>query len=188
MGSVYSPGARRAIVTLLLLMLPSCATDPASIAQRQLSARVKSTFGIALPCKLGSCGSYLDGGSIGGTLIGADGDTLKWAWDGAMREFPNIPKAIRGDSRRVNAWADSIAWAMPRQIYVGATYFRSPKARALAMGSSAESLFISTLESCAGLDSSAVSPPSPMSPGRRAWSVLFFIKKSRASRAAPAQP
>ena len=65
---------------VILAFLPACERDTFSTAERELSARLESTFGISLPCSLSWCDSYMDGGTVGGLLIDAKGDSLKWAW------------------------------------------------------------------------------------------------------------
>ena len=159
---------------LLLAPIPlGCNRDGRSVAERQFATRVQATLGISLPCSLAWCGPYLDGGSFGGVLVGANGDSLPWAYGHRMIPFPAIPSAIRHDEARVDAWSDSIVQSVPRLSYIGAKHYQEPGARALAVGSSAESLFIQVLWKAA--DGDTVGTPLPgeqPSPGRQAKRLI----------------
>lgn len=164
----------------ILLLTTTCTRDPRSVADRQLAIRVKTTFGISLPCSLAWCARYLDGGSVGGVFVGAERDTLKWSWDGAMREMPDVPGSIRHDPNRLNAWADSVVEAVPRLAYFGASHFRAPGARPLTVGSSSESLFIQLLWSAIGADSVFIPPPGKRDKNPMAASVARALQRQRA--------
>jgi hypothetical protein len=124
----------------LVTFVSACAR-PLSLDERRLSARLQASFGISLPCSLSWCDSHLDGGTVGGLIVGAEGDSLKWAF--GRRERPiEIPESIKHDKVRVEAWMDSLHKNPPTFAYVGADHWSRPRGRLLPVGSSAESLFI----------------------------------------------
>ena len=140
---------------VFLVFVTACERDPRSIARRQLSARLESTFGISLPCSLRWCDSYLDGGSVGGLVVDRKGDSLQWAWS-PLVPGPGLGRRSREASiprDRLNAWADSILLATPHPVYVGATYYRAAGAKPLPIAGPAESLFIQLLWQAVGADS-----------------------------------
>jgi len=161
-------------LTLLLASIPlACNYNGRTVAERQFAARVQSTLGISLPCTLAWCSPYLDGGSFGGVLVGAKGDSLPWAYGHGMIPPPATPSSIRHDRARVDAWEDSIVQSAPRLAYVGAKHYRESGAMPLAIGSPAESLFIRVLWKAA--DGDTVGTPLPgeqPSPGRQAKRLI----------------
>ena len=147
-----------------------------------LSMRAKKALGISLPCSLAVMGEYL-GGDVGGLLIGAEGESLLFAWDGGMRGPHGPPPAWVGhDPQRArawfDAWMDSVAIVMPRLAFIGANQPTLRGAVPLRVGSPAESLFIEALRSTLG------QPPSsqPRSGGAR-W-LIDALEKQRAKTAA----
>jgi len=136
---------------LVLALLPACERDELSTADRRLSVRLESTFGISLPCSLGWCQPYLDGGTVGGLIVAASGDSLKWAWGRRSPEM-RTPKSIEHDQTRMDAWVDSLLKSPPTFAYVGVDHWSRPGGRPLPVGSSAESLFIQLLWYVAGVD------------------------------------
>jgi hypothetical protein len=127
--------------------------DSRSLAERQLSVRTEAVFGISVPCSLGWCESYLDGGSVGGVLIDAKGDSLQWAWDGAGRSAPGSWEAFHRDRVGFEAWVDSALNSAPRLAHIGGKHFRAPGVQALEVGSTRESLFVQLLWVAVGADS-----------------------------------
>jgi len=167
--------------TLVILGLIGCESVPES----PLAARARSVFGLSLPCSVASCAPHLDGGSLGGVLIGARGDSLEFAWDGAMRVMPEPPASILHDRARLSAWGDSVASAGTRLAYIGADWFGAPGASPLAVGSPAETLFIEILRSCAGRDSSSSFHPllarrNCPPPSYFAWRIIQCLEEQRA--------
>ena len=135
---------------VVVALVASC-ERPLTAAERLLSIRLKSTFGISLPCSLGWCGSYMDGGTTGGLIVGRE-DSLKFAM-GRLRRPGKIPKSIRYDSVRVRAWEDSFLRYPPTLAYVGVDHWSDPGGRPLLVGSPEESLLIRLLWYVAGADS-----------------------------------
>jgi hypothetical protein len=136
---------------VLFVALHASGCSRLTSAERRLSARLQSAFGISLPCFLAWCGSYLDGGTVGGLVVDRGADSLKWACGRVSRPL-KIPKSIRYDQVRLDAWIDSVHKDPPTLAYVGADHFTRPGARPLSVGSSAESLFIQLLWYVAGED------------------------------------
>jgi hypothetical protein len=138
---------------VLLAFVTACERGPRSIAERHLATRIKSTFGISLPCSLRWCDSYLDGGSVGGVVVDRKGDSLQWASSPLMPGLGSRSRAAGIARDRLNAWVDSILLATPFPVYVGVTYYRAAGAKPLPIGGSAESLFIQLLWQAVGADS-----------------------------------
>ena len=138
------------VIGALVTLLSACGR-PLSPDEGRLSARLQATFGISLPCSLGWCQSYLDGGTVGGLIVDEKGDSLKWAF-GRRRRPIEIPESIKHDRFRVDAFLDSIHKNPPTFAYVGADHWTRPGGRPLPVGSAAESLFIKVLWYVAGAD------------------------------------
>jgi hypothetical protein len=156
--------ARAAILAIILALLPGCERHSLSIADRQLSKRIKRTFGVSLPCSLSRAGMWMHG-PIGGLVIDAKGESLKWAW-GRPGHGVGVPRRtrgerMRGDWARVKAHLDSALRNPPTLAYVGAEDFRAPDARPLSVGSSAESLLIQLLWYVVGADTIYTAPLEP---------------------------
>lgn len=139
---------RVTVLACILTLLPACEHHTLSTAERQLSMRIKSTFGISLPCSLSRCEG--GGGVVGGLMVDTKGESLKWAWG---RPSDGIVVPEWGDRDRVEAYLDSVFKNPPTLAYVGAEDYRAPGARPLSVGSSAESLFIQLLWYVVGADS-----------------------------------
>jgi len=168
------------LLTAILVLEPACGRDTRSPADRQLSARTEAAFGISLPCSLRWCGSYLDGGSVGGVLVDAKGDSLQWAWYSGARTMPPMPESIRHDRMRSEAWVDSIMNSVPLLAYVGAKHFRATGARPLAVGSARESLFIHLLWNAIGADSVFKDSVQSHEKRPRAANVARMLQRQRA--------
>ncbi|HEX3112667.1 MAG TPA: hypothetical protein VHU20_05330, partial [Candidatus Eisenbacteria bacterium] len=80
----------------------------------------------------------------------------------------------------MTAWSDSIAQSIRRRGYVGASQVTDPAARPLAIGSSAESLFIQVLWTAVMRDSVAMKTQGPRGKGLVAASVARMLETQRA--------
>jgi len=146
---------------LFLAILRTARRDTAvDSTHGSIPSRTKNTLGISLPCSLARSGSHLDGGSVGGLLIGAAGESLLFSWDGAMRGPHGPPPAwVGSDGKRAklwfDSWMDSVDMIKPRLGFIRADYPGNPGAVALSVGSPAESLFIDALRSSVARDSDA---------------------------------
>jgi hypothetical protein len=143
------------------------------------ASRVKSEFGLSLPCSLAWAETAPDGSSMNGVLIGTRGDSLPWAWGGAMT-WPVPPDAITHDPRAMTAWSDSIAQSIRRRGYVGAAQVTDPAAKPLAIGSPAESVFIQVLWTAVMRDSVAMKTEGPRGKGLVAAGVARMLETQRA--------
>jgi len=148
--------AHIAVLAVILVLLPACERHTLNTADRRLSKRIESTFGISLPCSLSRCNG--GGFVVGGLVVDTKGDSLKWAW-GRPWEGVRVPEW--GDRHRVEAYLDSAFKNPPTLAYVGAEDYRAPGARPLSVGSSAESLFIQLLWYVVGADSVYSAPLDP---------------------------
>lgn len=167
-------------VLALLVLLNACAQDSRRESHRLFVARVKSTFGITPPYSLIWCDSYLDGGSVGGVLIGGARDTLEWACGPGSRRIPPTPESIRHDSARQDAWVDSVLRSVPSRVYIGVKYYREPAGRPLAVGSPAESLFIQLLWAAVGPDTVFNYSSHKLQPGPLAANIARALQRQRA--------
>jgi hypothetical protein len=75
---------------------------------------------------------------------------------GRVERALEIPKSIKYDTAKMDAWEDSILKNPPTLGYVGADFFSEPGARPLDVGSSAESLLIELLRYVAREDTTFV--------------------------------
>lgn len=164
--------------TVASLIFLSCQSD----ADRQLSTRLKSTFGISLPCSLRWCDSYMDGGSVGGIVVDRRGDSLQWAWSPLVPGLGRRAQEASVPRDRLNAWVDSVLLATPFPVYVGVTYYRNPGGRPLPIEGSAESLFIQLLWHVVGADSELTEEPDHKRP--LAASVARALQRQRAGKTA----
>jgi hypothetical protein len=94
--------------------------------------------------------------------------------------WPVPPEAITHDPGAMTAWSDSIAQSIRRRGYVGASQVTDPAARPLAIGSSAESLFIQVLWTAVMRDSVAMKTQGPRGKGLVAASVARMLETQRA--------
>ena len=164
-------------LAMLIVCAVGCGRSPS--AEDVLASRVKSEFGLSLPCSLAWAETAPDGSTMSGALIGARGDSLPWAWGGAMT-WPVPPDAITHDPRAMTAWSDSIAQSMRRRAYVGASHVNDPGATQLAIGSPAESVFIQVLWTAVMRDSVAMKTQGPRGKGLVAASVARMLETQRA--------
>ncbi len=117
--------------SMLQARAAGAAAPARSDSARAYEQRVKEILGVQAPCRLAWISGYWDGGSIGGTLIGSDGRSLKFYWDGAMRP----PSAYSSGPR-------------PRFVFIGANNPSDPGAHPLAPWSRAESTLVAVLQDC----------------------------------------
>ena len=162
----------------LLLGASGCGHSPRESAERELVSRMKSEFGLSLPCSLGWAESYPDVAS-GGVLVGARGDSLRWAWGPGTTSLPVPPDAVTHDGRAMTAWSDSVVRSIRRRAFVGAEHVADPGARPLAIGSPAESLFIQLLWSAVMRDSVSMASHGPRGKGLVAASVARMLEEQR---------
>lgn len=167
-------------LTVLLLCAATCGRSPRQLAEHEFASRVKSTFGLSLPCSLAWCDSYLDGGSVGGVLVGAQADSLRWAWGPGSTPMPLPPDAIMRDPAAMNAWGDSVAQSIRRRAFVGAKEFSDPGATPLPIGSPEESLFVQLLWTAVMRDSVSMSKRGPEGKGLMAAYVARMLETQRA--------
>jgi hypothetical protein len=126
---------------------------------------------------------------VGGRLISAQGKTLLFTWDGAMRgpRWPP-PEPIRKDARRVkawmDAWEDSVSMVRPRLGYIHAEYPANPGAVPLPVGSSEESLLIEVLRSAVARETSATMSASERRKLEAASYVVAALQRQRGKLAA----
>ena len=85
---------------------------------------------LSRPCELVYCSMFLDGGSIGGTLVGASGDSLEFCHDRRMRELRQ----------------DHPLRHLPREVFIGAGYVTDSGSIALAPASPQESTLVVLLQ------------------------------------------
>ena len=161
-----------------LLCASGCGRAPRESAEGQLASRVKSEFGLSLPCSLAWAESYPDAAS-GGVLVGARGDSLPWAWGPGATPLPVPPDAITHDPRAMTAWSDSVVQAIRRRAFVGAKHVADPGATPLAIGSPAESLLIQALWSAVMRDSVSMAIHGPQGKGLVAASVVRMLEEQR---------
>lgn len=109
----------------------------------------RKILGLSMPCELIYCAKHKDGGSVSGILAGARGEELRFYWDGASRVERDPPDTIARNPALRKRWADSIAIANPRLVFLGSNRPGSRDARPLAVGSRAEAAFIEALRSAA---------------------------------------
>jgi len=164
-------------LAMLIVCAVGCGRSPR--AEDGLASRVKSEFGLSLPCSLAWVETAPDGSSMNGVLVGAHGDSLPWAWGGAMT-WPVPPEAITHDPGAMTVWSDSIAQSIRRRGYVGARQVTDPAARPLAIGSPAESVFIQVLWTAVMRDSVAMKTHGPRGKGLVAASVARMLETQRA--------
>lgn len=172
-----------------LLFASGCGRTPRESAEGQFASRVKSEFGLSLPCSLSWAESYPDAAS-GGVLVGARGDSLPWAWGPGATSLPVPPDAITHDPRAMTAWSDSVVQSIRRRAFVGAKHVADPGATALAIGSPAESLLIQVLWSAVMRDSVSMAVDGPQGKGLVAASVARMLEeqRTRVGKEAPLSP
>lgn len=163
---------------LLLLIALGCERSPR--AEDLLASRVKSEWGLSLPCSLSWAETAIDGSSMRGAIVGARGDSLPWAWGSTANPWPVPPGEITRDPSAMTAWSDSVAQAIRRHAFVGASRIDDPGAHALAIGSSAESLFIQVLWTAVMRDSVAMKTQGPRGKGLVAAAVARMLETQRA--------
>ena len=157
-----------------LSIAAGCSRDPRAVADRQFATRIKSTFGMSVPCSLAWCGGYLDG-STGGVLVGTARHTLLWSWG-----LPPSAASVRRDGTHSNSWVDSVVRATPIPVYIGAAHYRAAGAKPLAVGSSSESLFIQLLWMAVAADSVFIPPPGEHDKRPMAASIARAPQRQRA--------
>ena len=175
---------RNILVTILglgafLSFVTACERGPRSIAERRLSARLKTTFGISLPCSVMWCDSYSDG-SMGGLIVDTGKDSLQWAWSPLVPWLGERARAANLHGARLDAWADSVLWHTPYPLLVGAAYYSAADARPIAIGSSAESSFIQLLWYVVGADSEFIDADRTHHKSPFAASVARCLQRQRA--------
>lgn len=164
----------------LVFGAPACGRSTRESAESQVTTRVRSAFGFSMPCSLAWCELVPDGGSIGGVLAGARGDSLLWAWGPGSTPTPLPPEAIRSDGRAMTAWSDSVLQSFRRRAFIGATRFSDASATPLGIGSSEESLFVQTLWSAVMRDSVSMKVHGPQGKGLQAAYVVRMLEAQRA--------
>lgn len=122
---------RTRAVAIACILCAAVAMGSARLEPAEVDVR-DPVLGIAPPYRLSWCGSQWDGGSIGGMLVGADGDSVGFCWDGR----------IRGYQRE----APSRLGAPPQLLRLHATYPADPSAVPLPAGSAAESTLVAALQ------------------------------------------
>jgi hypothetical protein len=162
----------------LLTGASGCGRAPRESAEGRLASRVKSEFGLSLPCSLAWAETYPDY-AAGGVLVGARGDSLPWAWGPGATPPPVPPDAISRDPRAMAAWSDSVVQAIRRRAYVGGKRIADPGATPLAIGSPAESLLIQILWSAVMRDSVSMATHGPQGKGLVAASVVRMLEEQR---------
>lgn len=158
----------------------ACARDPHELAQREFASKVKSTFGLALPCSLAWCEAYPGEWSVGGALAGVRGDSLQWAWGPGATQLPLPPESITQDPGAMTAWADSVTKSIRRHAFIGVKHFSDPGAKPLAIGSPEESLFVHVLWAAVMRDSVSMKTHGPRGKGLMAAYVARTLEEQRA--------
>ena len=167
-------------VAALSLFLSGCVKSSSPPAESEFASKVKSTFGLSLPCSLAWCDWHPGWESVGGVLVGAQGDSLPWAWGPGTTPVPVPPEAIARDTKAMSAWGDSVLQSSRRRAFIGATHFSSPDAKPLTIGSPEESLFVRLLWTTVERDSVAMSKHGPQGKGLMAAYVVRMLETQRA--------
>jgi hypothetical protein len=140
--------------------------QPAAEAERIdpiLAARAQALLGVSLPCTLLTAVSYLDGGAAGGTLRGAKGEVLKFAF-GPTGMRPAQP-------------ADTTS--KQYQAFVGADYPTKPGATPLGVGTAAESVFIDVVRIAVLRERRGTTTPTQNPSAATAAGVITILERQR---------
>jgi hypothetical protein len=145
---------------------PSKSPQPAVQAERidpVLAGRAQVLLGISLPCTLLTAVSYLDGGAAGGTLRGARGELLKFAF-GPTGTKPTQPPDTTSKQY---------------QAFVGADYPTKPGATPLGVGTPAESVLIDVLRTAVLRERRGATTPTQNPSAATAAGVITILERQR---------
>lgn len=134
------------VLLVAMLILSSCA-GRSQKSEAPVDRRIREVLGISMPCSLKRVEMHPDGGSLGGLLAGAEGESLLFAHDWRVRPMPAPPDHLETGGPGFHAWAESVAQARPRLVTIGTDYPARPGAKPLLVGSEAESLFLVAVRS-----------------------------------------
>jgi hypothetical protein len=143
-----------------------------------LAARAQSLLGVSLPCTLITAVTYLDGGVAGGSLGGAKGEVLKFAF-GSTVNPPPPPTDTTFYPATGELVVDTLSTTKQYQAFVGADYPTKPGATPLGMGTAAESVFIDVLRSAAVRERKGTADPHQNSGAATAASIVTILERQR---------
>jgi hypothetical protein len=169
------------VLLVAMLILSSC-SGRSQESEAPVDRRIREVLGISMPCSLKRVEMHPDGGSLGGLLAGAEGESLLFAHDWRVRPMPAPPNYLKIGSSRFHAWAESVAQAQPRLVTIGADYPARVGAKPLPVGSEAESLFLVAVRSAL---TDETLPALSLS---RAAGMLAFLEHQRNPSSMPTNP
>jgi len=133
---------------------------------------------VSLPCTLITAVTYLDGGVAGGSMGGAKGEVLKFAF-GPTRMTP----AAKADTIYYPATGqlvvDTVSTSKQYQAYVGADYPTKPGATPLGIGTAAESVFIDVLQTAVLRERRGTTDPHQNPAAATAAGVITILERQR---------
>ena len=175
---------RLLVAVLLASALAGCSQSkppqPAAQAERIdpiLAARAQALLGVSLPCTLLTAVSYLDGGSAGGTLRGAKGEVLKFAF-GPAGTKPAQPADTVYYPATGQLAVDTLG-AKQYQAFVGADYPTKPGATPLGVGTAAESVFIDVVRIAVLRERRGTTTPTQNPAAATAAGVITILERQR---------
>jgi hypothetical protein len=143
-----------------------------------LAARAQSLLGVSLPCTLITAVTYLDGGVAGGSLGGANGEVLKFAF-GSTKNPPPPPTDTTYYPATGELKVDTLSTTKQYQAFVGADYPTKPGATPLGVGTAAESVFIDVLRAAAVRERKGTTDPHQNSGAATAASIVTILERQR---------
>jgi len=173
---------RLLVAVSLASALAGCSqSQPAAQAERIdtiLAARAQALLGVSLPCTLLTAVSYLDGGAAGGTLRGAKGEVLKFAF-GPTGMRPTQPADTSYYPATGHLAVDTLGTSKQYQAFVGADYPTKPGAMPLGVGTAAESVFIDVVRIAVLRERRGTTTPTQNPAAATAAGVITILERQR---------
>jgi hypothetical protein len=179
----YGPMNRSLVLALVVLAGCTQSKPPEQAVQAEyvdpvLAARAQSLLGVSLPCTLITAVTYLDGGVAGGSLGGAKGEVLKFAF-GSTLNPPAAPMDTSFYPATGELVVDTLSTTKQYQAFVGADYPTKTGATPLGMGTAAESVFIDVLRAAVVRERKGSTDPHRNSGAATAASIVTILERQR---------